>query len=314
MAGDHMSAAFPLIGHQASITRFVRARESGRLHHGWIFQGPSGIGKSILARRIAGWMLGAASMDADLDDETMQLVQSGGHPDLKWVERGLNDKGKLRQDITVDQIRELNQFFQLRPALSGWRVGIIDSLDEMNVSGMNALLKTLEEPPKNALLILISHATQPILPTIRSRCQVLRLYPLNEDDTRAVLAPQEVDTELALDLAPGRPGYGIALSQTAGAKAVQTARALLRNVRKPASGVVSAALSSTLVDDGSLQAFTDTLMHWVAEKADEEPELSATWLAMHEVRTTADTLNLTPLQTATKLFSVLQDGVKAVSA
>ncbi|MEL7540991.1 MAG: DNA polymerase III subunit [Pseudomonadota bacterium] len=309
-----MSAAFPLIGHAAPAERFLRARASGRLHHGWIFQGPSGIGKSIFARRVAGLMLGAQAMDAGVENETMQLIQSGGHPDLKWIERGLNDKGKLRQDITVDQIRDLNQFFHLRPALAGWRIGIIDALDEMNVSGMNALLKTLEEPPNNALLILISHSTQPILPTIRSRCQVLRFYPLDEADTRSVLKSNDADADLAWDLAPGRPGYGIELSQTAGAKAVQTARALLRNVRKPSGGVVSAALTSTLVDDGSLQAFTDTLMHWVAEKAESDPELSATWLAMHEVRSTANSLNLTPLQTATKLFSVLQDGVKTVSA
>ena len=309
-----MSAAFPLIGHDAPAERFQRARESGRLHHGWIFQGPSGVGKSIFARRVAGLMLGAASMAADASDETMQLIQSGGHPDLKWIERGLNDNGKLRQDITVDQIRALNQFFQLRPALSGWRVGVIDSLDEMNLSGMNALLKTLEEPPNNALLILISHSTQPILPTIRSRCQVLRFYPLDEADTRAVLKNQGADADLAWDLAPGRPGYGIELSQTAGAKAVQTARALLRNIRKPTGGIVSAALTSTLVDEGALRAFTDTLMHWVADKAEADPELGATWLAMHEVRATASSLNLTPLQTATKLFSVLQDGVKAVSA
>ena len=253
-------------------------------------------------------------MDAGASDEMMQLVLSGGHPDLKWIKRGLNEKGKLRQDVTVDQIRELNQFFHLRPALAGWRVGVVDSLDEMNVSGMNALLKTLEEPPNNALLILISHSTQPILPTIRSRCQVLRFYPLADDDTKAVLKVQSADVELASDLAPGRPGYGMALSQTAGAKAVQTARALLRNVRKPSDGVVSAALTSTLVDDGSLQAFADTLMHWVAAKADADPELSATWLAMHGVRSTASALNLTPLQTATKLFAVLQDGVKTVSA
>ncbi|MEM7459674.1 MAG: DNA polymerase III subunit [Pseudomonadota bacterium] len=309
-----MSAAFPLIGHAAPAERFLRARASGRLHHGWIFQGPSGIGKSIFARRVAGLMLGAQAMDAGVENETMQLIQSGGHPDLKWIERGLNDKGKLRQDITVDQIRDLNQFFHLRPALAGWRIGIIDALDEMNVSGMNALLKTLEEPPNNALLILISHSTQAILPTIRSRCQVLRFYPIDEADTRSVLASNDADADLAWDLAPGRPGYGIELSQTAGAKAVQTARALLRNVRKPSGGVVSAALTSTLVDDGSLQAFTDTLMHWVAEKAESDPELSATWLAMHEVRSTANSLNLTPLQTATKLFSVLQDGVKTVSA
>lgn len=309
-----MKAAFPLQGHAEQERRFVQARASGRLHHGWIFQGPSGIGKSIFARRISGLMLGADSPDAGVDDATMQLVQSGGHPDLKWVERGLNEKGKLRQDIAVDQIRELNQFFHLRPALSGWRVGVVDALDEMNLSGMNALLKTLEEPPSNALLILISHSTQPILPTIRSRCQVLRLSGLSETETQAVLADHDVDAALASDLAPGRPGYGLQLAQTAGAKAVQAARALLRNVRKPTPGIVSAALSSTLVDEGSLQAFADTLMHWVAEKAEQEAELSQTWLRMHQVRATAGALNLTPLQTATKLFSVLQDGIKTVSA
>lgn len=309
-----MSAAFPLIGHQGATERFEQARRSGRLHHGWIFLGPSGIGKSIFARRIAGVMLGAAAMDADESDETMRLIASGGHPDLKWIARGLNDKGKLRQDITVDQIRELNQFFHLRPALAGWRVGIVDSLDEMNVSGMNALLKTLEEPPNNALLILISHSTKPILPTIRSRCQVLPFYSLSEADSGAILKAQKADIDLAQDLAPGRPGYGIELSQTAGAKAVQTARALLRNVRKPNGGVVSAALTSTLVDQGSMNAFADTLMHWVAAKADDEPDLSTTWLEMHQVRSKAIEMNLTPLQTATKLYSVLQDGVKAVSA
>lgn len=309
-----MSAAFPLQGHRPQEDRFLAARASGRLHHGWIFQGPSGIGKSIFARRIAGLMLGAESPGAGADDKTMQLVMSGGHPDLKWVQRGLNEKGKLRQDITVEQIRELNQFFTLRPAMAGWRVGVIDALDEMNVSGMNALLKTLEEPPNNALLILVSHSSKPILPTIRSRCQVLRLYPLSDEDTKTVLSTHDGNSELAMDLAPGRPGYGLELSQTAGAKAVQSARALLRNVRKPTGGVVSAALTSVLVDEGSLNAFTDTLLSWVAEKADADPELSHTWLKMHEVRARADDLNLTPLQTATKLFSTLQDGVKAVSA
>ncbi len=309
-----MTSAYPLIGHAAAEQRFIAAKESGRLHHGWIFQGPSGIGKSIVARRMAGLMLGAAAADASADDKTMQLIMSGGHPDLKWVTRGLNDKGKLRQDIAVEQIRDLNQFFALRPALSGWRVGVIDALDEMNVSGMNALLKTLEEPPNNALLILISHSTRPMLPTIRSRCQVLRFYPLTNAETKDVLASHDADSALASELAHGRPGYGLELSQTGGAKAVQTARAMLRNVRKPSGGVVSAALTSAIVDEGSLRAFTDTLLAWVSEKAESDADLAKTWLAMHNVRATADDLNLTPLQTAAKLFATLQDGMKAVSA
>lgn len=198
--------------------------------------------------------------------------------------------------------------------MSGWRVGVIDSLDEMNVSGMNALLKTLEEPPENALLFLISHSTQPILPTIRSRCQVLRFYALSETDTQTVLKECDGDAELAMDLAPGRPGYGLQLSQTAGAKAVQAARALLRTIRKPSGGIVASALTATVVDEGSLQAFADTLMNWVALRAEAEPQLSNTWMLMHQARATATDLNLTPLQTATKLFSILQDGVKTVSA
>lgn len=309
-----MTAAFPLLGHDATEQRFLAAKSSGRLHHGWIFQGPSGIGKSISARRIAALMLGANALDATAGDRIMQLILSGGHPDLKWVKRELNEKGKLRQDITVEQIRELNQFFALRPAMAGWRVGVIDALDEMNLSGMNALLKTLEEPPRNALLILISHATLPILPTIRSRCQVLRYSPLSEADTKAVLSQHDTKTELATDLAHGRPGYGLELSRTGGAKSVQTARSLLRNIRKPTGGVVSAALTAAVVDEGALNAFADTLMAWAAERASDDPELARTWLALHEARSTASMLNLTPLQTASKLFAILQDGVKAVSA
>ena len=99
-----------------------------------------------------------------------------------------------------------------------------------------------------------------------------------------------------------------------GAKAVQTARALLRNVRKPSGGVVSAALSSAITDEGALKAYTDTLLDWVATKAADDAAMAKTWLAMHDVRVTAEDLNLTPLQTATKLFATLQDGVKTVSA
>jgi DNA polymerase-3 subunit delta' len=309
-----MSAAFPMVGHVDAEARFMAARASNRLHHGWIFQGPSGIGKSIFARRIAALMLGAEATDAALDDRIMQLVASEGHPDLHWVKRELNEKDKLRQDITVDQIRDLNQFFSLRPAMSGWRVGVIDSLDEMNVSGMNALLKTLEEPPNNALLILISHGQKPMLPTIRSRCQVLRLYPLSDTDTKSALAGFDGDMSLARKLAHGRPGYGIQLSQTGGAKAVQAAQALLKSPVKPSAGIVSSALSAAVTDEGALQAFTDTLLNWLAEKAETDPALGKTWLEMHQVRATADALNLTPLQTAGKLFATLQQGLKTLSA
>jgi len=307
-----MSAALPMIGHKLAQVRFLAAQQSGRLHHGWILQGPSGVGKALFAKRLAALMLGAETVDAPAEDSVMQKVISGSHPDLKWVARGLNDKGKLRQDITVDQIRDLNKFFALRPALAGWRVGVIDALDETNVSGLNALLKTLEEPPQNAILFLVSHGTKPLLPTIRSRCQVLRLNTLSDDETGQVLSLIGVEDKLVASLAHGRPGYGLALKESGGAAAVQAARTMLSSIRKPESGIFAQALKAASVDSGSLAAYTDTLLAWTAARAEDNPALGRTWLTLHEVRATATELNLTPLQTATKLLAVLQDGVKTL--
>ena len=132
------TSALPLYGHRAVQAEFLSAVESQRLHHAWIIEGPSGIGKARFATRLASILLGAVATPDDpagatADDPVMQKVLSAGHPDLKHVERQLNDKGNLKQDIAVEQIRELNAFFSLKPAMGGWRIGILDSLDEMNV-------------------------------------------------------------------------------------------------------------------------------------------------------------------------------------
>lgn len=307
-------SAFPLIGHEQPRTRFLEAYGSGRLHHGWIVQGPSGIGKSILVKRLACLILGAQSDDAPGTDPIMQAVASGGHPDLKWVKLGLNDKGKIRQDITVDQIRELNGFFALRAAMAGWRVGVIDAIDDMNPSGLNALLKTLEEPPENAILFLVSHGVAPVLPTIRSRCQVLRLNRLSDEQTGQVLEQAGADSAFVKSLAAGRPGYGIALEASGAGTAAQAARTLLKSIeQKPDPTIVSQALTAAATGSSALAAYTDTLLAWTAERSDAQPEFAKTWLSMHEVRTTAQDLNLTPLQTATKLLTVLQDGLKSIA-
>ncbi|MDJ0921927.1 MAG: hypothetical protein QNI84_12440 [Henriciella sp.] len=309
-----MTAALPMIGHKGPEAQFIKARESARLHHGWLVQGPSGIGKSLFVKRLAALMLGAASPDADMSDPTMQKVLSGSHPDLKWVERGLNEKGQLRQDITVDQIRDLNGFFALRPALSGWRVGVIDALDEANVAGLNALLKTLEEPPSNAILFLISHGTKTVLPTIRSRCQTLRLSRLSDEETTSVLALMQPDEAIDLDLVKGRPGLGVELAKSGTSAAAQATKTLLRSIRKPTGSLVSAALQAASKDKASLDVFMSTMMTWTAEQALEQTDLGETWLELHQVRSMSDELNLTPLQTATKALTVLQNDLKALAS
>lgn len=308
-----MTAALPLIGHRIAEDRFLSARASERLHHGWIVQGPSGIGKALFVKRLAALMLGAAGPDAPEDDGVMQKVLSGSHPDLKWLRLELNDKGKLRQDITVDQVRDLNKFFSLRPALAGWRVGVIDALDETNRSGFNALLKTLEEPPANSILFLLSHGRQPVIPTIRSRCQLLRLNALSDDETAQVFDLLDVKDSTLKSLAAGRPGYGLELKDSSGLKAVQAARNLLRSFDKPTSSLVAEALRSAIIDKGALHAFSDALLQWVADQAETQPSYGKVWFDLHTVRATADEVNLTPLQTATKMMSILQDRHRLLS-
>ena len=242
-----MSIAWPLYGHDTAEASFLASATTGKLHHGWLIEGPSGIGKATMANRLAAYMLGArgreaAPLDADSSDPVARTCLTGAHPDLRVVHRELNDKGKLRQDISVDQVRELIQFFSLKPAQGGWRVGIIDSLDELNRNGANALLKTLEEPPEHSILFLVNHGTTPILPTIRSRCRVLRVSALGDEDTKRALETATAPAEAA-SLSKGRPGLGVQLSTPAGLAASHAAKVLLRSLPRPNDGLVTDALS-----------------------------------------------------------------------
>lgn len=306
-----MKPALPLIGHDQAETRFLEARASNRLHHGWLIKGPSGIGKSRLVQRLCAVLLGADSPNADESDPVIQKILSGSHPDLKWVRREVNERGKLKQDISVDQLRDLNAFFSLRPALAGWRVGVVDAIDDANRSGANAILKTLEEPPRNSVLFLIDHGTEPLLPTIRSRCQTLSLSRLRDDQVKDVFALIGNGEALALELSQGRPGYGLALTEGGGGSAASAARAMVKTLPKPDPNLVASAIETASSSATSLNAFADTLMNWAADHAIEKPALAKTWLQLQSVRSEATALNLTEAQQAAKLFSILNDGLKA---
>ncbi|MBU1287758.1 MAG: DNA polymerase III subunit delta' [Alphaproteobacteria bacterium] len=311
-----MTIALPLIGHGDAEAAFLAANESGKLHHAWLIEGPAGIGKSRLAMRLAAYMLGARGpgdtpLDAQPADPVMQAYLAGGHPDQRTVQIELNDKGKPRQDITVDQIRDLNHFFTLRPAMGGWRVGIIDALDELNRNGANALLKTLEEPPASSIMFLINHGSKPILPTIRSRCRILRLKRLTDEDTADVLKLVEAPKE-SLGLARGRPGLGIRLSSPAGLQAANAARAMLRGMPKPNDALLTAALQTANADAVAMEAFSAEVLGWLADKAEDNPAAADAWLRTSRLLGEADELNMEASQTAAKviagLYSVVGQG------
>ena len=190
-----------LHGHDEAEQLLLDTYNSGRMHHAWLISGPKGIGKATLAHRFARFVLAngkkdtgpslfgdalpaadPTSLQVERENPVYQRIVAGGHADMLVIERRINEKtGKLKTVIDVDSVREVGAFMRLTPAEGGWRVVVIDSADEMNPNSANAVLKVLEEPPKNALLLLVSHNPGRLLPTIRSRCRTLKLRPLKPD-------------------------------------------------------------------------------------------------------------------------------------
>jgi DNA polymerase-3 subunit delta' len=186
-----------LIGHVREERLLLEAYRSGRIHHGWILGGVKGTGKATLAFRFARFVLAhpdptapavkaATSLDVDPALPVARRVATGSHVDLLHLKRPWDEKAKrFKTEIPVDEIRRTVGFFGSTAGEGGWRIAIVDPADEMNANAANALLKILEEPPARALFLVISNHPGRLLPTIRSRCRLLTLSPLNRDEVLA---------------------------------------------------------------------------------------------------------------------------------
>ena len=187
-----------LEGHELAEKTMLLAQQVGRLHHAWLLTGPRGIGKATLAWKFARFLLAGQpgglfasnpdNLDVMREAPGRALVDARSHPDLYHLRRTLNtDTGRMRSEISVDDVRGLGEFMHMTPAMGEWRVAIIDSADEMNRSSANAVLKILEEPPPKAVLLIVAHAPGRLLPTIRSRCRRLALKALPEETVVGLL-------------------------------------------------------------------------------------------------------------------------------
>src|SRR6204780_2127786 len=198
IAAVHPRETTALSGHREAELALLNAYRSGRIPHAWLIGGAQGIGKATLAYRMARYVLAhrdalandvqhAETLWVDPADPVSRHIAAGAHGGLLTLERSLNDKGVMRTVITVDETRETISFFGSTAAADGGRVCIVDTVDELNPNAANALLKVLEEPPRQSLFLLISHAPGRVLPTILSRCRRLPLRPLATADViRAV--------------------------------------------------------------------------------------------------------------------------------
>jgi DNA polymerase-3 subunit delta' len=280
-----------LEGHEEAEQAFLSAWNSKRLAHAWLIMGPKGIGKATLAWRIARFVLdqgrfedqgaglfGAPPPPSSLfmapEEPLFHRIAQGGHLDCKLVERGVNDQGKPRTEIVVEDVRGLGQFLSLTPAEGGWRVVIVDAVDEMNRSAANAILKLLEEPPARSLLLLVCHQPGRILPTIRSRCRRLTLSPLGEDLSVRLMGRYmpEVGSEEArslVRLADGSLGRAMELAGEGGLDLYREMVDLLRTLPKLDIQALHAFGDRLARADGALafQTLSALFSGWLARLA-----------------------------------------------
>jgi DNA polymerase III subunit delta' len=195
--------ATELLGHHGERQFLAETIAAGKLHHAMIMEGERGIGKATLAFRLAHAILskrGQGPSDVfaapDTGSADFRQIAQGSHPGLMYLTRPRSDSGSnFKSAITVDEIRRLQRFFSMTAAgEDGHRVVIIDPVNDLNRNAANALLKMLEEPPAQALFILIAHGTGGLLPTIRSRCQILKFSPLTDADIVTIINRQMGDS------------------------------------------------------------------------------------------------------------------------
>jgi DNA polymerase-3 subunit delta' len=274
-----------LYGHGEAEGTLLAAYRGARFPHAWLIAGPAGIGKATLAYRTARFILAhpdptaptaqnATSLHIDADHPVARRVAAQAQGDLLVLERTINEKtNKLRQDIQVDDVRRTITFFGSTPGEGGWRVAIVDSVDELNASGANALLKVLEEPPRRAVLLLVSHSAARVLPTIRSRCRVLALRPLPVPDVaRAVAAatertPDDTDIAAAAAVADGSVRRALAFLQGDALDLRNLIMALLERLPTVDPRALH-ALGDRLygTDAATLAAFVDTVNAWLSAR------------------------------------------------
>jgi DNA polymerase-3 subunit delta' len=269
----------------------------------------------------------AETLAVDPSNPIARQVAAGAHGGLLTLERSFNDKGVMRTVITVDETRETISFFGSTAAVDGWRVCVVDTVDELNPNAANALLKVLEEPPQRSLFLLVSHAPARVLPTILSRCRKLLLRPLVVDDViqaasrAADLAGDDAALVEAAKAAEGSVARALTLLGGDGLKLQQRTAALLSTLPRLDPRELHAlgdALSGS--DRVALAAFVDSVDRWVSERlrADARDNanlprlarLAEVWEKINRAARDAETYNLERKPLVFSVFGLLAEATQ----
>jgi len=312
----HPRETYTLIGQDAALARASRAIRSGRPPGAWLIAGPPGIGKATLAYRMARYLLRyGASADGPPDlavppsDPVSRQIEAQSHPGLVVLKRRLNERGKLKTVLDVEEVRRLGGFFGMTAGAGGWRVAMIDCADEMNDNAANALLKILEEPPARGLIMLIGHAPGRLLPTIRSRAQRLDLKPLDDAALSAALQLMLPDLNAEdraqlVTLAEGSLGLALKLSGEEGLKLAREAETLISTRGVPDLSAALALADRVARGTDGLAQFGEFLAQAIsrrirerAREAQGDERAVALWERVHALYQRATGLHLEPRQT-----------------
>jgi len=333
----HPRETAELFGHDEAQRTLLDAYRGGRIPHAWLIGGERGIGKATLAFRMARFVLAnpdptapavqkATSLNVAADHPVARRIAGQAHSDLLMLERVVNEKtGKLFTQIRVDDIRRSVSFFGSTAGEGGWRVAVVDSVDELNGPSENALLKILEEPPPRALLLLISNAPGRVLPTIRSRCRTVILRPLGDE---------EVAKAVAAALGEAKVTDEIRSAAAAASGSVSRALALLEGdaleLRDRLIGLLSRlpeldpralhALGDEIAgtEAETLAAFMDTVNAWLGERLQSEPQqpqrlarIADVWASVNKAGSEAEAYNLDRKPFVFSVFGRLADAARA---
>jgi DNA polymerase-3 subunit delta' len=207
-----------IIGHTATVNYLRRSLENGQGAHAYLFAGPARIGKALLALRLAQRLVcERGGADPCLECRACKRVANGNHPDVRSISlqtqhAAAKADAAPSKELKIDTVRDWQRDIDLRPFEAPRRVFILDDAQALTDQASNALLKTLEEPPSYAVLILIAHGSGDLLPTIVSRCRTVRLGPLPRATVAAALRERNIaaeDADLVAAWSDGRIGWAL---------------------------------------------------------------------------------------------------------
>jgi len=235
------------------------SQKNKRLAHGLLFHGAKGIGKKAFAIEFAHWLICEQPLAEKSCGEckSCKLIQAESHPDLLTLFP--EEEGKA---IKVDQVRDLIQKISLTRHGTGYRVVLVSPADALNINASNSLLKTLEEPPANTILILISDKPSKLMPTIRSRTQMVRFDLPSEEQSMHWLKQAGIEqAELILKLSAGAPLAAAAMAEGEG---LQIRDKLFNNWQELAQGNSDALDSAAMWLKDGFKVLENLPLNWVA--------------------------------------------------